>query len=820
MGRKNEEWERQARIVRYWRAVEYFSPPTVDRVDPRKGIYAVSRGRPLPWEREDLPATRPNCVWRHTVYAGIYDVAMVREVLQKVLHVPDAELDVDGRIRGTSALLSFAVDGTGHLLKDSVTLSSCAWAVGRTLTPGPGSDAWLSGFAVDQERLLDYLFEIGDGKIPIDHAGVRSPGGHGLGLVAGTAARVALDVVTGGISALPAVISAVAAPAVGSIASKVIEKVGDSLVHDANDVITGKVKEKLKKETDDATVNDAGTANAPSALGEKVLTVDDLAAITRWVAETLGVAEALQPDSIRVKRYQVPSRAVEDVSTDDFLNSFYADDLERVAEAVATGESSAALTEYLRADGSIDQARRVDVRERPTAVLGAGAPTSAPLGRWPAEPDRPLTLSQQFAINRIQHDLMAPAARGLYAVNGPPGTGKTTMLRDMIAAVVVERALRLADLKTPRDAFVKTPKEWQTGDEDKIYRRTIYPLRSDLTGYEIVVASSNNGAVENITLEVPSAKTVDRESFPDADYLAGPATLLTGTPSWGAVAARLGRRDFRREFVDRFWWGNGGRGKREQTEFTNLAGLDQFLRQLVDADDEELLPWPEAVKRFNSAVYDARRLAHERQEIADIQAREAGPDSVLIALREVADARRAEMTRQRARCSDAQRNVTAARADFDRARNQLAHAHDSLTSALAKVDRMTTQVQSAMAALNSHTTSKPGLFQRLLHWHALRDWREGLPPLTEAVNQAGRLQREAETQLSTCEAVRSTCLAERDNTDKAVQRCVELLARCQLGLEQAVAVLDSADKAVSEARGSTESVAAIRSWGRMACRPR
>jgi hypothetical protein len=81
MERTNDEWERQARIVRYWRAVEYFSPPTVDRVDPVKNIYPVSRGRALPWEREDLPAARKNYVWRHTVYAGIFDVAKVREVL-------------------------------------------------------------------------------------------------------------------------------------------------------------------------------------------------------------------------------------------------------------------------------------------------------------------------------------------------------------------------------------------------------------------------------------------------------------------------------------------------------------------------------------------------------------------------------------------------------------------------------------------------------------------------------------------------------------------------------------------------------------------
>ncbi|MDT8913589.1 AAA domain-containing protein [Amycolatopsis sp. PS_44_ISF1] len=775
----DDHWKRQAQIVRYWRAVEYFSPPKVDSVDPDKNVRAVRKGRGLPWESGVLKPAKTDYVWRHTVYAGIFDVSKVRELLLNVLRAPDGERDFDGRVGGQTALLSFAVDSTGHLLKDSITLSSCAWAVSRTVLPGPGSPEWLTGFEADESRLMDYLFEIGDGKIAVEPSG-----GKPTGLIAGTAARVALDIVTGGISALPAVIGMVAAPAVGSIAAKVIEKVGDAFAKDSNDSIGAVVKEKKEKREQERKSEIDGQ-DAPVALGGKVLTVDDLAAITRWVAETLGIAEVLRPDSIRVKSTQIPARSANEVASDDFLNSFYADDLERVAKAVEDKDIGPALAGYLRSDESIDVQRRVDLRSRPQAVLSLLRPQSMPLGRWPAEPDRPLTLSQQFAINQIVESTQDPASTGVYAVNGPPGTGKTTMLRDMIAALVVDRAMRLSKLKNAREAFAKKPVRWTVDEGGKPRTKSIHPLRSDLTGFEIVIASSNNGAVENITLEVPAAKTIDRETFPEADYLAEPATLLTGTPCWGAVAARMGRRGNRLDFVDQFWRGIPDRRKKASREAQKLRGLNKILFELGNSLENDLPSWPEAVARFNAAVDEVRRLVAEREVIADLLVRRNEPDATLRSLRGKAESARGEVGRLQAHERDLRLLVESASNELVGVENAVRNAQHALVSAQDRINRASLRLQAADTRLRNHAESKPGFWRKMLSRQALSDWTNEGRPLTEGLAHADQLADEAERQYSNCVAVLTARQRDLNIASEKVGEWRARLIRCTQAVAQA-----------------------------------
>ncbi|MFP3561912.1 hypothetical protein SB861_66655, partial [Paraburkholderia sp. SIMBA_049] len=64
---------------------------------------------------------------------------------------------------------------------------------------------------------------------------------------------------------------------------------------------------------------------------------------------------------------------------------------------------------------------------------------------------------QQLAVNTILSTLAN--GKGLLGVNGPPGTGKTTLLRDLIAAIITSRADVLATLRRASDGFMSNGRE-------------------------------------------------------------------------------------------------------------------------------------------------------------------------------------------------------------------------------------------------------------------------------------------------------------------------------------------------------------------------
>ncbi|WP_174769861.1 DEAD/DEAH box helicase [Paraburkholderia hayleyella] len=257
---------------------------------------------------------------------------------------------------------------------------------------------------------------------------------------------------------------------------------------------------------------------------------------------------------------EATSSAVE--PTVEILNSFYIEDLEQCRAALQNGATSATVQAYLGAACNESRnASRIDLytaagRE---VILEALHPRRFNTGHWLADASQKMSLMQQFALNSA-FELLQEG--GLYAVNGPPGTGKTTLLRDMMAENVVRRARRLAALPNAADAISRTPVPVSFAGRTVRIRA----LREELSGFEMVVASSNNAAVENISRELPQRSQIGA-AWHGTEYLQPVAhkiaaqkdegdfrRLAPGEVPWGLFSCVLGRAQNRRRFARRFYF--------------------------------------------------------------------------------------------------------------------------------------------------------------------------------------------------------------------------------------------------------------------------
>lgn len=146
---------------------------------------------------------------------------------------------------------------------------------------------------------------------------------------------------------------------------------------------------------------------------------------------------------------------------------------------------------------------------------------NAPLAKWPSR-FQP-ALMQQAAINLATGDassFLNPSLKPIFSVNGPPGTGKTTLLKEIIADHIVKKAIRMADIETPNEAFEMVP--WKHGELYDAsflkFQKGFYRIKDeykDLIQYNIIVASSNNTAVENISKELPVASKIIKDLSDD-----------------------------------------------------------------------------------------------------------------------------------------------------------------------------------------------------------------------------------------------------------------------------------------------------------------
>lgn len=361
-------------------------------------------------------------------------------------------------------------------------------------------------------------------------------------------------------------------------------------------------------------LRDAGYKEEVSSL-EKLFFNPDLPGSTECTLEKLsfmyeelvrrygiGSDEEIQESRFCLLTGRLSAEKAEDEEAEDaylgLTQSFYLDDLRMLMEKAEKKElfkvENKNLLEYISVlTSEKDEASRKDMiqfREGDNPekfirnlsdVLRAEL---SPMGKWPSR-FMP-ALMQEVAINLATGD-EPEGMESIFSVNGPPGTGKTTLLKEIIVSNIVNRAHLICEADKDADEFFEPHSflygRFTTGkDQKRVYSKYIpywYSLKPEyekINSCGILVTSCNNAAVENISKELPKSVAKDlkpldndseelRRELQNVKNLFSPEAspegeiyftkyareLFREKDAWGLVAAPMGKRSNIRNFYDK-----------------------------------------------------------------------------------------------------------------------------------------------------------------------------------------------------------------------------------------------------------------------------
>ncbi len=243
-------------------------------------------------------------------------------------------------------------------------------------------------------------------------------------------------------------------------------------------------------------------------------------------------------------------------------------------------------------------------------------PKFYPLGRFPSNPDFALSFMQQVAVNLALND-----ENDIRSVNGPPGTGKTTLLKDIFADLIVQQAAEISQLsdKNIQGSLVY----WQSAK--------LGVLPHSISDKNMIVASSNNGAVQNIVKELPKKEKIAddfQKQLEEANYFKDISNSKLTGEGFGK------NRKIKSELLNEDNWGTfsleGGASSNINKLLLTIEVIEKDLEENYQANTDvsvyqefaclydELKTEREKIQEYSKKMYSLQKFKtkHKEQTIA------------------------------------------------------------------------------------------------------------------------------------------------------------------------------------------------------------
>lgn len=456
------------------------------------------------------------------------------------------------------------------------------------------------------------------------------------------------------------------------------------------------------------------------------------------------------------------------------LHSFFIDDLNK-AKVLTNKNLDRYFDGFSGFKQNLDSNKMSDHFNSPIFETTILQPKNYPLGRFPSNPSFALSFMQQAAVNLALND-----ENEIRSVNGPPGTGKTTLLKDIFADLVVQQAAEIVQLSDKR--IKGSLVYWQNAK--------IGVLPPSISDKNIVVASSNNGAVQNIVKELPKKELIAddfQNQLDEADYFRNISNSdLTGE-GFGQ------NREIKTELMNEENWGTfsleGGASINMNKLLLNIEAIEKDLEDL-DQTNIDVSVYQEFSRRYDELKLRRKEVQEYSEKMVHLRKIKAILKEQMIAFEQEEKKKRTSLITQKAEAAD----------ELKRLRQESENLQDDLSNASMQIENLIDQHAQAERDYEVVATQKPSFlwFHKIFngpkaaqYFKKLNDTNDHLKNLSKQKSRSLNERMRLEKSVKENAAQRERIEKQTKKSEADLERWVATQHDAFMKLTQEIDVLDN-----------------------------